>query len=308
MEQLENELLCLQLAPELGGKIVQLTDRRSQRAWLFQHPRLSRKLPGEAELDAPDVYTRLADFGGWDECCPTVAASTYPWMPYEGAPLADHGDCWYQVPTIAQSNDWIEYCWRLRALPVTLCRRMWLSPDQPRLDMSYALRSQGDESIALLWSAHPLLAIEAGMRLELPPETRLRIVSDDSALGAIGHEFTWPWAGDVDLSRLRPDAGWHAKLFSEPLNPGWVALVAPDGSRLQISWESDTPLEELPLRLALWLNYGSWSGDDGAALQNVGLKPCLGMPDALHEATAAGTAFVLPPGASYQWRLSVTLN
>jgi hypothetical protein len=30
--------------------------------------------------------------------------------------------------------------------------------------------------------------------------------------------------------------------------------------------------------------------------------------DALHEAAAAGTAFVLPPGASYQWRLSVTLN
>jgi len=89
------------------------------------------------------------------------------------------------------------------------------------------------------------------------------------------------------------------------MDPGSVALVAANGDALRLSWSSDGGANGSLLRLGVWLNYTGWSGDGGPPLCNMGLEPCLGMPDALHQAIAAGTALVLNPGEERRWQLRV---
>ena len=290
------------MARELGGKIAQITDRRFGRRWLAHHPRLPWRAPTLAEVAAPDAYVRLGDLGGWDEICPTIAATTYPLPPYAGRALPDHGECWYQQPEETRDGAAIDHRWRGTTLPFELWRRFQIDPAQPRLTLDYTLRSLSDAPLALMWSAHPILSIEPGMRLEFPAGTPMIVASARSPLGTPGRRFEWPRCDRIDLSSVTPQAGWAVKLFSEPLSSSAVTLAAATGERLRLAWSAPgAPL----LRLGMWLNYGGWSGDGGPPLRNIGLEPCIGMPDALDEAIAGGTALRLEPGEERRWRLEL---
>ena len=301
--RLENDFLTVEIVWELGGKIAQITDRRTGRRWLDRHPRLAWQLPGAHELTAPDAYVRLGDLGGWDEVCPTIASTIYPLPPFAGRRLPDHGECWYRQPDESRYGQAVEHRWRGEVLPFELRRRCELGPNRPRIVFEYALRSQADAPLALMWSAHPVLRIEPGMRLELPAGTPMNVVSSGSPLGTPGTRFEWPVCAAFDLTAVMPNAGWAVKLFSDPLDPGTVVLAAPDGEKLRIAWSSRAA--SIGLRLGLWLNYGGWSGDGGAPLCNIGIEPCIGMPDALDQAVAAHTALLLLLGEERRWAVEV---
>ena len=301
--RLDNPAMQVEFATDLGGKIAQIVDQHMGRKWLAHHPRLAWRLPDDP--DAPDAYVRLGDLGGWDECCPTVAPSTYPLPPFAGRSLPDHGECWYRRPDERRDGLTVEHRWRGASLPFELRRILTLDPDEPRITLDYALRSFANTPISLLWSAHPLIAIEPGMRLDLPHGTRVAVASAGSPLGLAGRRLEWPLCESIDLSVVTPRAGWAAKLFTEVMDPGAVALVAAKGDALRLSWSSGDSGTGSLVRLGIWLNYMGWSGDGGPPLCNIGLEPCIGMPDALNEAIAAGTALVLNPGEERRWPVRV---
>jgi len=297
--------LQLAIARQLGGKIAEIQDATSGRQWLARHPRLAWRVPSADELSAKDAYVRLGDLGGWDECCPTIAPSVYPWPPFEGRPLPDHGECWSQAPEERWENGAVEHRWRGSSLPYELVRELRLDPEQPSLALGYRLASRAAHPLAILWCAHPLFTIEKGMRIDVRHRTPMVVVSTGSPLGAVGTRFAWPVCNGIDLSEVTPDAGWAVKLYSEVLDPGEVALVGRSGGHLRIAWSSTG---NAGLRLGLWLNYGGWSGDDGPLLHNLGLEPTLGMSDSLAEAIADGTACVLEPGNERRWQLRVDVS
>jgi len=70
-----------------------------------------------------------------------------------------------------------------------------------------------------------------------------------------------------------------------------------------MAWSSRAA--DVGLRLGLWLNYGGWSGDGGSPLRNIGIEPCIGMPDALDQAVAAKTALTLRAGEERVWQVEV---
>ncbi|MFM7679261.1 MAG: hypothetical protein ACKO83_10495, partial [Roseiflexaceae bacterium] len=86
-----NAVMQVIYMPQLGGKISQITDRRTGRNWLWRHPRMPYQLN-----DPQANYVTVADSGGWDECFPTVGRCTYPTAPWQGVALADHGELWSQ--------------------------------------------------------------------------------------------------------------------------------------------------------------------------------------------------------------------
>jgi hypothetical protein len=306
--QVDIGALSLSLIPELGGKISSLRDGRSGREWLWRHPRMAyQRVPHGSS------YVQLADTGGWDECFPSVSACTYPSPPWAGAPVQDHGELWSQPAALAisEAGDGVALHtrWQGVVLPYTFERTITATADSARLRFDYLVTNKADAPIHFIWSAHPLMAIEPGMQLLLPPEARfncLRFVPDRAP--ALERGVRFPLAvqsggGTIDLATLpEPSARAALKLWSDPCGAGWATLRARDGE-FQLRWDAAL----LP-QVAVWMNLGAMAFDGGAPYFNMGLEPCIGAQDSLAEAVATYHLFdILPPRASRAWWLEVEL-
>jgi hypothetical protein len=305
--QVNTGVLSLALMPELGGKIRSLRDLRTGREWLWRHPRLPyrRAAPGAS-------YVAEADTGGWDECFPTVAPCQYPSAPWSGAALPDHGELWSQAAAleveVGQDCVCLRARWQGSALPYSFERHVRLTAGSGCVRADYSVCNHGGEPLQFIWSIHPLLRIEPGMRLRLPPQARFNrwASAPDDALPADSGLIFPLKMGDVDLATL-PDAsaGVALKLWSDPLaeGQGWASLEARDGE-LAMRWDPAA----LP-QVGFWLNLGAWAGDGGAPYFNLGLEPCIGAQDSLAEAVLRHQLFAtLPPGGSRAWWLEVELK
>jgi galactose mutarotase-like enzyme len=301
--------IALTLIPELGGKISSLRDLRSGREWLWRHPRMAYQ-----HVSHGSSYVATADTGGWDECFPTVAPCAYPTPPWAGAALQDHGELWSQPAeaNIAESAGEITLHtrWHGVVLPYTFERTIRLAAGANQLRLDYSVTNDAAAPIQFIWSAHPLLAIEPGMRLLLPASARFNrwatyppdLLAQDSGLAyppAIS-----AGAHSIDLTVL-PDAsaGVALKLWSDPLVEGRAALHARDGA-IEMRWD----VGQLP-QVAFWMNLGAWAADGGAPYFNLGLEPCIGAQDSLAEAVGKHNLFeTLPPHGSREWSLAVELT
>src|SRR5207342_3441412 len=154
--------LGLTVLPEYGGKLSSLRDLRTGREWLWRHPRQSY-----AKFPYGVTYVQTADTGGWDECFPSVAQCEYPDAPWQGVLIQDHGELWSQVPmlTVDENADYVRLHmrWQGTRLPYTFERTITLQPNSSRLHFEYQATTTADLPLKVIWSAHPLLAIEPGM-------------------------------------------------------------------------------------------------------------------------------------------------
>jgi galactose mutarotase-like enzyme len=301
-------VIALKLMPELGGKISSLRDMRTGREWLWRNPRLAYQ-HGRGGSN----YVTAADTGGWDECFPTVAACQYPSSPWAGASLPDHGELWGQPAqlevTQGAGSARLRTVWPGVVLPFTIERSIALTAGSGLLRFGYSVTNNGQAPLQFIWSAHPLLNIEPGMRLSVPPRARFNretTIPYDGLAAKSGLHYPLRMRNgtrEVDLSIL-PDAsaGVALKLWSDPMPEGWASLQALDGE-LRLQWDVD----RLP-QLAIWLNLGAWAGDGGSPYYNLGLEPCFGAQDSLAEAVTQRKLFeTLPANGSRDWSLEVEL-
>ena len=229
---IEDECLQAVILPTIGGKMTSLKCKASGREWLWQDPGdLLRFPPYGAPL--PDY-----DIGGFQECFPTVNEVYYPSSPWRGVVVPDHGEVW-ALPWEAESTDDGLHLW---VYSVRFAYRLdkWLHfSDDGRLTIRYELRSLAPFDFKYLWSAHPALNLQPGMKLLLPPGTRLRSeFSDHGRLGEMGALHEWPATTDaagnaVDLSLVQTKAAHtHDKLNTAGLTAGWSAVVRAAERRL----------------------------------------------------------------------------
>jgi galactose mutarotase-like enzyme len=304
--QVDTGPLHLSLVPELGGKINSLRDLRTGREWLWRNPRMPYR-----RATAESAYVVMADTGGWDECFPTVAPSRYPSPPWAGRAIPDHGELWAQTAALqvgegaGQVN--LQTSWPGVVLPYRFERSVLLTAGSANVRAEYRVTNQGDAPLHFIWSIHPLLAIEPGMQLHLPPEARYYRWSSvpNEAVAESGLSFPLTLAGH-DLAALpEPSAGVALKLWSEPLaaGQGWATLRARDGE-LRLRWDPAL----LP-QVGFWMNLGGWAGDGGAPYYNLGLEPCIGAQDSLADAVTRHNLFAaLGPGQARAWWLEVELG
>jgi len=296
----------LTLAPELGGKVSSLRDRRNGREWLWRHPRYEYK-----RVPHGSSYVKDADTGGWDECFPSVAECQYPSVPWQGAPIQDHGELWSQSAEvrIVENTKTVEVHnrWRGIVLPYTFNRTIALTAASSVIRINYEVINNANQPINFVWCIHPLLAIEPEMQLILPPSARFNVaVSIPQNLVSPGKDLHYPFAASgLNFPALpKTSAGRAIKIWSDPLTSGegWASLRARDGE-LQMRW--DTTL--LP-QVAAWMNFGAWAADGGTPYFNLGLEPCIGAQDSLTDAVNQYNLFAtLPPHGSKTWWLEIEL-
>ncbi len=289
LRMLENAHLRVTIAPQRGGKILSLFSKRSGTEWLLPPLRPYEDAKTTGGFDEWDG-------GGFDECLPTVAAtSTAP----------DHGELWRTAWSEEQAEG-------VLSLRVSACRgaielHRRASLEGTALVLDYALTNAGSAPRSLLYSAHPLLRVEEGDRIELPPDIEYVTVESSKAerLGKPGTRIAWSHLklaadGAADLSNVGPPDGLQAdKLFAGPCASGWCQLQRPTlGEALELSFDCTV----LPY-LGLWICRAAWPEIGQNKQYTVALEPTHANCDSLADAERNGTAWLLAPGEQRTWSL-----
>jgi galactose mutarotase-like enzyme len=302
----ENSSLRLTVVPELGGKLASLIRNESGHEYLLQ--------PGDPERAyRPRSFgDKFEDYGpcGFDECLPTVAACLYPEEPFTASKLPDHGDVWCLPSGIEVVREKIRFTTSLKSLPLRFTKELQLRENAVRLD--YEATNLSQSSLTFLWSAHPLLTVEAGAEIILPPEVKEVEVewSKDERLGKAADRCGWPKATErsgriVELNRVAsPSAGTADKLFMGPLSEGFCGMFLPSKNE-RIAFRFDPRL--VPY-LGLWICQGGWPESRADKQFTVALEPCSGRPDSLAEAIRRNECVVLAGGRTMRWWVQVEVN
>jgi len=304
---IQTGVMELSIIPELGGKINSLRDIRTGREWLWRHPRFEYK-----RVPHGSSYIHEADTGGWDECFPSVAECEYPSAPWQGAAIQDHGELWSQAAEfeINEQADKVTLFtrWQGIVLPYTFIRTITLTENSARIRVNYTVENTADQPINYVWCIHPLLAIEPGMELRLPPSARFNVGgSIPQNLVSPEKKLQYPFAASGLNFPLLPEtsAGLAIKIWSDPLpaGEGRASLRARDGE-LQMRWD----VAFLP-QVAAWMNFGAWAADGGTPYFNLGLEPCIGAQDSLNDAVNLYKLFAtIQPRGTKNWWLEIELT
>jgi hypothetical protein len=282
---LESANIRAEVVPGLGGKFISLRSKRPSTEWLLP------PLRSYATAKTGGGFEEW-DGGGFDECLPTVAAT-------ETAP--DHGEvwrhAWREEPAVGS------LLLRTTALAGALIFERRAHVDGASLVLSYSVRNRSEAPQKLLYCAHPLLRVEEGDRILLPPELQQVTVESSAGdrLGRRGDRVGWPMPrAGVDLSLMGPPDGSQAdKIFAGPLTEGWCALVRPSlDEGIELTFSS----EALPY-LGVWICRAAWP-DSGAAKQyTVAFEPTGAPHDSLADGERDGSAWRLAPGGGRAWTL-----
>jgi hypothetical protein len=306
------------VCPALGARVLRLVDLWTGRDWLVAGEPPAAGPDGTATTWRADdaVYGGDVAFG-WDECLPTVAPCPDPGDP-SGPPLRDHGDLWGRPAEVAGRGTEVTATWHRARGPYTFRRRLRL--DGPRIVAEYELLNHGSAPLPVLWSMHPLLALEPGARIEV--EGLVSVLVSSAAglpLPQVPGRASWPQTPGTDGKPIvfdvvgDPGAGTAVKLYGgwglygswdasigEGL-PGVAALVQPDGSRLELAWYAP-----IAPNLGIWLNDGGWPPPPAVPRVQHALEPTTSPDDDLAAAIAARRALVV--GAEERVAWSATLR
>jgi galactose mutarotase-like enzyme len=303
---LDNRSLRLTVVPELGGRIVSLVRKKTGHEYLLQ--------PSDQERAyRPRSYGhKFEDYEpcGFDECLPTVAECLYPEESFLQNHLPDHGDVWCLPSSIETVAEKIRLTTSLRSLPLRFTKEVQLRENTVRID--YEATNLSHSTVKFLWSAHPLLTVEAGAEIILPREVKDVEVSwsKDERLGKSGDRCTWPKAIEcsgrmVEINRIvSPTAGTSEKLFTAPLSEGFCGMFLPRENE-SITFRFDPRL--VPY-VGIWICQGGWPIARADKQFTVALEPCNGRPDSLEEAIGRNECPTVAAYGTMRWWMEIEVK
>lgn len=267
------------LVPTLGARIVSLlhrSDTGHEREWLWSNPYMEAQLP-----DFGDPYWEEFDLGGWSECFPSVQATQYPSGPWQGTQIPEYGELWCQPwkakVTVTDNEAEVRTVTYGVRFPYRFERIISVRKDVAQISVSYTVNNLSIFPFPFLWSGQPIFDIKPGMSLSLPAQDMTVYYSEDSRYGRLGSLQKWPTlqANDgnfIDLSTFpTKDAAMAVKLYTRA--PRSVSLLDPSTNTEMVM---ELPSSEIT-HLALWLNFGGWSGiPKRAKYYNIIVAPCIG--------------------------------
>ncbi len=305
---LENEKVRAVFLPEVGNKMVELTNLETGKQYL-----LSPQSPDQFYA-RPAYGAEFAayDMSGFDECFPTVATSPYrslshPANRYE-IEFPDHGELWSRPWEYSNGSNELRFQIRGVKADYEFEKRITLEGNSLRL--RYTLRNLWREPLSFLWSAHPLLAVHPGMRILLPGGIKHVLLnwSSDADVGTFGEQIPWPnihpGRRGLDFAEVQdPALGVAVKCFTDSLDAGCAALYdrVADESLLIRFDPTENPY------LGLWLCYGGWPETADRKHLTVALEPCNGRPDSLREAVLRKECSEVPAGGERHWTMFLSL-
>jgi hypothetical protein len=311
--ELDDGRVRVVVCPALGARVLNLVDQWTGRDWLVRGDPPAADASGVAPAwSAPDAPFDGAVAFGWDECLPTVGPCPNPADP-AAPPLRDHGEAWGRPAAVAADGAALAASWTGLSSPYEFTRRLRL--DGPRVVAEYELENRGDVDLPVLWSMHPLLAMEPGGRIEVEGLVSIRVSQAvNLPLAPVPGRADWPETPGTDgrplaldlvrdpaaRTALKAYGGWELygswdSVSGEGL-PGVAAAVQPDGARLELTWYAP-----IAPNLGIWLDDGGWPAAPAAPRVQHALEPTTSPDDDLASAIAANRALVLAPAERVAW-------
>jgi len=304
---IENDSIRATFLPQVGGKMVELTNLKTGSQFLLE-PK-----GGLREIKLPaygDPYEREFAYG-FDECFPTISPSPNPETPenkeMEGIEFPDHGELWSRPWKYDIKGEKL----MLHAFGVQsdYVFRKIVTFEGNKIKFEYFLKSFSEVSQNYVWCAHVMLKVASGARIVLPSSVKEVFLdhASDPAVGKPGTKIAWPpKAGPhkTDLSVVGEfQSGLEAKFFADSLHEGSAELIYPSG-RESIKFNFDSTM--IPV-VGIWLSYGGWPPEDGRKELAIAIEPGRGKSDSLVAAFERGEAAVLKAGAEDSWSWSLTV-
>lgn len=286
---LENNILSIELLPELGGKIISLF----------------RKDKGfEAAARTDREYSRIpsgdVSFAGYafgmDDAFPNIDAEEIVW---EGRKLCypDHGEIWsHAFRVLEQDTAGVKLAWVSEAFSYRYEKNFRVEGN--RLRIQYRITNTGQEKLPCIWTWHGLMRYEQDMEILLPKELEhCRNVLPGSCLGEEGKIY--PVRNAVyDFTRVpgRETKSMVKYYGEERLDKGYCGLSYPSQNAVCIL---QYDAEKLPY-LGVWITAGGFQGD-----YNCALEPTNGFYDSISKAAEFGRLPVLNAREEMEFELLI---
>ncbi len=286
---IESARLLVEVLPEVGGKIGQITEKVSGRKFLVPPQRPYRTIPIDGDWLKHDT-------SGMDDCFPNVAAGSYPDAPRAGVQLLDLGEWTHGAWEVRSTADAaVVMTMNGRALPYTATKTIRFVDDET-LALEYPVENHGQAPFLFLWSAHPLIEVENDFELLLPHgDLDLRVFPPD------GVPYQWPTCRGTSLRDKWISRGATLKVFLSGLSEGWCSLLLPSHS-LTFSFD----LEKVPA-VGVWFNNFGFPRRDGTPFRCIAIEPCTSPSDLLDD--LAATAYpTIKSGESAEWKMQLRIS
>lgn len=293
--------VSLTILPEVGGKIISLRSRVTDREFVWRDP--------ARNFRRPTYGTAFADWdiSGIDECLPSIDGCNYPDGQWTGTTVPDHGEVWSLPWEWMEFPDGIELAVKGRAFPYSLTKRIRVR-GHGRVDFDYRLENGSGEPFKFNWTGHPLFRAEEGMRILVPGSSPVHAVfALNGRIAVPGAPHPWPCVPnengeDLDYSMIGPrELNENDKVYVQTPREGWCCLEHP-------SWKERLELRVPPNRLpwiGICINHGGWPAE--APGYWVAIEPSTTCIDALDNSVRRG--MFMEVGArdtsSWEWGLQM---
>lgn len=295
--QMENGDLSVIILPNQGGKLASLVYKPTGRQIFFQRQ-------GENyRLHFYDGDFVASECSGFDDLFPTIDPCVYPWPPWEGVKIPDHGELCGLAMEVRIDRETVILRGEGVRFPYVFEKRLRFTAEHI-LRISYRVENRVDFPLECLWAAHPILDAGTGGKIFLPYEDGEPAICTFSR-GAETETLRWPEGSANgalgDLSQV--DEHLQGKAFKiyfqKPAPKGLCGFRwQEDGTELWLRF----PAEKVP-----WLGVLAGEHEPTGRLQ-VFLEPCTGAFDAPTAAKSHGQSTCLPPKGVMEWYLELQLQ
>jgi hypothetical protein len=272
--RLRSPQLEVDVAPDLGGRIVQIRHFSTGHQFLWNNAGLSlAPLPPGSQYD-PNFY------GGIDELIPNDIPETI-----DGVACADHGELWTTPLSWYRDDDAIVLQGHLPQFGLNYARRVKLRGDCPVIDLHYRIANESEGTRHFLWKLHAAIAIAPGDRIECPARHAQVVDLAYSRFSTLS-PFAWPQI-EGQRADLVPDQDGTVDFFYlYDLSAGRIGWTRPT-QQLKFEYQFDTSI--FPFA---WI-FATYGGFDGH--YTVILEPCTTMPMSVNVAIVNGRCSELKP-------------
>lgn len=297
---LQNTHLAVDVIPGEGGRIASLKSVSSGMEFLTQSNRT-----GPYAHPGFDAHFQDGPCAGIEECLPTVGVSG---ADTPGGPAPDHGDYWQLVWDVTEASE-TQLGLVASGFSRTLRFAKKLILEHNMLRVEYLVENIGATPQSFLYACHPLFAISAGDRIQLPQEvSELKLdYSRNRRLGERGDIIRWPQArSGIDLNLTGDKNINTAEMFyTDRLNEGCCGIYR-NATHQTIQVTFDT--RRLPY-LGVWLCYGGWPDDSSGPRQYaVALEPTTSACNTVADALRTNSAITLGAGEVFDWDIRFTIE